>query len=91
MNRFITIIIAFIFAFILNELFVRFVIKYPNYGVEKKMIGIRADDQVQNIFKPYSKYWNVEGGNRVFKRNNLGLPGTDVNISNSSKYILFLS
>lgn len=90
MKKIFTVILAFIIAFLLNEIFVRFVIKYPVYGVEKKMIGIRADDQVQNIFKPYSNYWNVEGGNKVFTRNHLGLTGTNVIVSDSSKYIFIL-
>lgn len=90
MKKLLTILAAFIFSFIIIELFVRYIIKYPSYGVEKKMYGIRADNHAQNIFKPYSKYWNVEGGNQVYKRNNLGLPGTDIHVSDSAKYIFVL-
>lgn len=90
MKKLLKIILAFIMTFVLNELFVRVVIKYPTYGVEKKMYGILANNQAQNIFKPYSKYWNVEGGNKVFRRNNLGLPGSDVIIIDSSKFIFVM-
>jgi len=87
-KKFLLLILASIFAFFISELFVRFIIGYPKYGLEKK-VKIR-DISWSNIWKPYSKYWNVECGNRVFKRNNLGLPGVDVNISKDSKYIFIL-
>jgi hypothetical protein len=39
---------------------------------------------------PYTKYWTVEGGNKVYKYNNIGLPGSDVDINDSSKIIFML-
>jgi hypothetical protein len=90
MKKLLIIIFAVIIAFTVNELFVRYLIKYPTYGVEKKLLNIRADTKPQNIFKPHSKYWTVEGGNKVFERNNLGLPGTDISVSEDAKYVFVL-
>lgn len=81
---------AAISALICTEWIVAKIIGYPTYGVEMKMLGIRGLDQPVNIFKPYSKYWTVEGGNKVYRRNNVGLPGINVKISNSSKYVFVL-
>jgi len=87
-KKIVLIISAFLLALILTELFTRYIIGYPPYGLKEK-VKIR-DIGWSNIWKPYSKYWNVEGGNNVFKRNNLGLPGIDVKISGKSKYIFVL-
>jgi len=85
------IMFAFIIAFSINEMFVRHIIGYPTFGLDKKLSGIRsAQGGWQNIWIPHSYYWNVEGGNIVEKRNNYGLPGEDVNIDADSKIIFLL-
>ena len=66
----------------------RYGLGYPVYGLDKK-VKIR-DIGWSNIWKPYSEYWNVEGGNRKFSRNNIGLPGLNVKIADDSKYIYIL-
>lgn len=43
-----------------------------------------------NWKKPGYKTWSVEGGNKAYELNNLGLPGTIVKVDNSSKYIFLL-
>ena len=89
MRKALLIIIAFISALILSELIVAYFVKYPSYGVEKK-IKISGSNSYQNIYKPYSKYWNVEGGNRIFSRNNFGVPGIDLDLSNNKSNIFVL-
>ncbi len=90
MKKVLLFILAALSALICIELFVAKVIGYPTYGVEMKMMGIRGLEQPVNVFKPFSKYWTVEGGNKVYKRNNIGLNGINVIISNKSKYIFVL-
>jgi hypothetical protein len=89
MKKFTIIVLALITALILTEFFVAEIINYPTFGVEKK-VKISGKQSYQNLFKPYSEYWNVEGGNKVFKRNNLGIPGTDVLLSEDLKNIMVL-
>jgi predicted transcriptional regulator len=76
MKKLLIIAAAFLVAFILTEFTVRYILKYPVYGVEKKVNGLRNP----NINLPYAKYWDVEGGNHLYKLNNVGLPGEDINI-----------
>lgn len=92
MKKTFVIIIAFIAAIFINELIVRFAIGYPSFGLDKKVQGIRSpfvQGGWQNLYKPNSYYWNVEGGNIKERRNNYGLPGNDVIINDKKKYNLF--
>jgi hypothetical protein len=89
MKRFIIIVLALISAVLITEFFVAEIIGYPTFGVDKKA-KISDNQAYQNLFKPFSEYWNVEGGNNVFKRNNLGFPGTDVKLSKDSGNIIVL-
>lgn len=77
-------------ALALAELFVSLIVGYPAYGVKMKLSGIRGLDEAVNVFRPYSRYWTVEGGNRVYRRNNLGLPGVDIRASGEAKYVFVL-
>jgi len=63
---------------LITELAVRYILGFPTYGVEKKLLGIKKSTATSNIFYPHSKYYNVEDGFKVYKRNNLGLYGKDV-------------
>jgi hypothetical protein len=83
-------ILAFLIAVFLSEFFVSTIIHYPKYGVEKKYYRSVKYNQKAKLYLPYSEYWTVEGGNKVYKRNNIGLPGTDVDIKTDSKYIFIL-
>ena len=70
---------------------VRWGVGYPTYGVEYKVLGIRnSDNGIQNIYVPHSAYWTVEGGNNVFHRNNIGLPGSDVHAGPAARYVFVL-
>lgn len=84
-------ILSMVVAFILVELFLQYVIGFPTYGVEKKLTGIRgAASGTQNVFKPHSKYLTVEGGLKIYQRNNLGFTGLDVDTTHGAKYIAIL-
>lgn len=76
-------------SFVLAELVVRFLVGFPAYGVSAKVVGIRSsDDRIQNLYLPWSRYWTVEGGNTSHARNNLGLPGLDVQNGTEALYYL---
>jgi hypothetical protein len=83
-------ILALVFVFVLMELFIYKVIHYPRYGVEKKIYRSVKYNQKAKIYLPYSEYWTVEGGNKVYKRNNIGLPGIDIELNSDTKYIFVL-
>ncbi|MDD2231205.1 MAG: hypothetical protein PHY48_17620 [Candidatus Cloacimonetes bacterium] len=44
----------------------------------------------ENIYYPHAKYYNTENGYNVYSYNNLGLPGLDVDVSDTSKNIVVL-
>lgn len=84
-------LLSFVLAFVTVEIFLQYVIGFPTYGVEKKLIGIRSPSSgAQNIFKPNSSFFTVEGGLSIFNRNNLGFTGLDVDTSQAKKYIAIL-
>lgn len=72
------------------EIFLSRVLCFPKYGVKEKIIGIRNYPILDNIYEPYSKYWKLEGEYEVLRRNNIGLPGIDIDTSRLSKYICVL-
>ncbi|MBN8547164.1 MAG: hypothetical protein J0L60_13615 [Ignavibacteria bacterium] len=84
-------LLSFVLAFVTVEIFLQYVIGFPTYGVEKKLIGIKSPSSgAQNIFKPYSSFFSVEGGLKIYKRNNLGFTGQDVDTLGNKKYIALL-
>ena len=89
-KKLIVISLAFIFALILVELIVGNILGFPKYGVKEKLIGMRSSKGHQNIYEPYSKYWSSYGNYETYKRNNLGLPGIDVDTGQESKYVCIL-
>jgi hypothetical protein len=91
MKKGILLFLVILVAFIINELFVKYIIQYPTWGGKDKIMGIRSSQNgIQNEFLPYSKYWNVEGGNKVFQRNNLGFWGIDVDTNINMNAIIVL-
>lgn len=84
------IFLAAISATLLTELAVRYILGFPTYGVEKKLLGIKSSEPKSNIFYPHSKYYNVEDGYQVYKRNNLGFYGKDVSWNKSDTLIYVL-
>jgi len=84
------IFLAAISAILLTELAVRYILGFPTYGVEKKLLGIKSSTATSNIFYPHSKYYNVEDGYKVYKRNNLGLYGKDVSWNKNDTLVYVL-
>jgi len=74
----------------LTELAVRYILGFPAYGVDKKLLGIKSSTETSNIFYPHSKYYNVEDGYKVYERNNLGLYGKDVSWNKNDTLIYVL-
>ncbi len=76
-------------ALIIVELAIRFVVAYPVTPKRKQIIFLSENDHFHHIslYAPHSEFWSVEGGCRKFRRNNAGLPGTDITISDSSRYV----
>jgi hypothetical protein len=84
-------LISLLFAFITVEVFLQFVIGFPTYEVEKKITGIKsASSGTQNVFKANSGYFTVEGGLKIYKRNNLGFTGLDVDNSKEKRFVALL-
>jgi len=84
-------LLSFVLAFVTVEIFLQYVIGFPTYGVEKKLIGIKSPSSgAQNIFKPNSTFFTVEGGLKIYRRNNLGFGGLDVDTSKGKKFIAIL-
>jgi hypothetical protein len=84
------ILLALFCSFAAAELLIGNILGFPKYGVQYKMKGMRSSPGHLNIYKPYSEYWNSKGKFEIYKRNNLGLPGINVDTSVTSKYIFVL-
>jgi len=85
------IIVALIISFFITEFLVFKIAGYPRWGVEKQVYGIKPyGKKIFEIFKPHSEYANFENGYNVFKRNNLGLTGIDVDTVINNKFIFLL-
>jgi len=88
-KRLILSILALVTGLLITEIFVRYAIYFPTFGVKEYVIGLdpRGFDK-SRVYYPYSKFYSLEGGYKVFQRNNLGLPGSDV--KPGKKYIFVL-
>ena len=80
-------VIALACACVVAEIGVR-LIGYPTAGIAKRYDMGRWG--LLHFYKPYSKYWNVEAGNKVFARNNVGLSGIDVDTSGDNRFVFVL-
>ena len=89
-RKILIILAAFIFSFAAAEFIAGSILGFPKYGVERKMQGMRSSFGHLNIYKPYSEYWNSKGKYEIYKRNNLGLPGINVDTSGTSEYVFVL-
>ncbi len=80
-----------IFAFIIIECTIRITINHPTYNIEKKLYGLRkSNNGITDIYSPHSRIWTSEGGYSISITNNLGLPGSDVLVTDTTKYIYVL-
>lgn len=92
-NKITVVITSLLVALFINEMVVKYAIGYPTFGLDKKVSGIRSpfsESGWQNLYTPYSKYWNVEGGNIVEQRNNFGLPGNDITMNEKTNAVYVL-
>ena len=92
MKKLIIILFAFILAFAMTEIIVSKIAGYPKKKGQKKFIYAPHiyNNEVLKWKAPYTEYWTVEGNNKVYRYNNLGLPGKDVFINDSSKVVFML-
>jgi len=82
---------ALLLSIIAAEVFVRFVVGYPLFDVAFYIDDLDVTSaRSGRIYKPYARLWSVEGGNIIVCKNNLGLPGADITISPSSKYLYLM-
>lgn len=83
--------ICVLFSFSMVEILIRATINHPTYNIEKKLSGLRkSNNGITEIYMPYSRFWTSEGGYNISVTNNLGLSGSDVILSDTSKYIYIL-
>jgi len=79
-------------AFACAELFVRTAVDFPVLSFGKSYHIYPNDKNAQaplyeNEIFPQSKYYSTEDGYHIYRKNNLGLQGTDVILNPKSKYI----
>ncbi|PKN80260.1 MAG: hypothetical protein CVU48_02645 [Candidatus Cloacimonetes bacterium HGW-Cloacimonetes-1] len=92
MKKILLLSLSIFLALVATELTVRYVIGYPSYtpGNRQYISSDHLKDYRTITWKaPYSKFWSVEGGNQVFRYNNIGLPGSDID-TNFDKSIFLL-
>ena len=92
MKKVLLILLAFILALAASELILDIVVGYPKRVGQRKFVYATHiyNNEVLKWKDAYTKYWTVEGNNKVYRYNNLGFPGADVNVNDSSKFILML-
>ncbi len=81
---------ALVTALVLGELVACSVIGYPviSRRERRRFIPSISKNRLLILYEPYSKFWAVEGGNHVYRRNNLGLPGNDVDLDADKQTIM---
>lgn len=91
MKKVVVLALALIAALTVNELFVKYILRYPVQGIDKRIYsGNIANGGYENIYLPYSKSLITEDGLFDFTRNNVGLPGSDIVVDTNSKYVFVL-
>ena len=85
-------IILFFVSAGLAEIFSNKILCFPKYGIEKRILDIRksGDVRLSDIYRPYARYFTTENGYSLHRRNNIGLTGSDVAVSDTSKYIFVM-
>lgn len=89
MKKVLQILAGLILATIVAEIIIACIVGYPKFFFYKSVLlsNNLGNFKYLSLKEPYTEFWNVEGGNKVYKLNNIGLPGSDVNIKNGNKYI----
>lgn len=77
------IISSIVVSVLLAEVSVRYLCNFPPAGITN-LYHIYPNDayvdknSYENVYKPYAKYFNNECGYKVYRKNNYGLPGLDI-------------
>lgn len=93
MRNIVLLTIAIIVGFAISELVVGQIVGYPRYVTGRKDYIIHDSLGPYNkitVWPPYYSTWSVEGGNKVILRNDLGLTGSNVDVSPNDKYVVLL-
>jgi hypothetical protein len=91
LKRILSLTVIFLISLFITELLIRITINHPTYNIEKKLTGLRkSSGGITDIYYPYSRFWTSEGGYSISTTNNLGLAGSDVAVTDTSKYIYVL-
>lgn len=84
--RIVLMLCAIIIGIVFTELIISRAVQYPHHTVGSRKFQIHSKLRAYNILNwrpPYYKFWSVEGGNKVFTYNNIGLPGSDIDKTRS--------
>ena len=92
MKKTFIILFALVLSLIVSEFIIGNILSYPKRVGQRKFVYATNiyNNEILKWKNPFTKYWTVEGGNKVYSYNNLGFPGTDVNINDSSETIFML-
>ena len=92
MKKFFIILSALVLAFFASEFILHNVLKYPKRTASVKYSFIPGFPgfEVLKLKEPHSEFWSVEGGNKVYKYNNLRVTGNDMYPDEKSKLIYVL-
>jgi hypothetical protein len=85
----ILLIVSFMMSLAISELAIRYIVGYPDYGIDNFVFGVSSNIKWQAQYRPYSRYINTEQrGFHPYRRNNLGLPGTDIDVRKDLVFVL---
>lgn len=93
MKKAILLMTAFLISFILTEFVLGSVIGFPRYVLGSKKYRMHSSLGPYNtirILPPYYTSWNTEGGFKITRRNNVGLPGIDILNDQGSRNVVLL-
>ncbi|HWQ82199.1 MAG TPA: hypothetical protein VN514_08000 [Ignavibacteria bacterium] len=92
MKKFLIILSALVLAFYASEFILHNILKYPKRTASVKYAFISGIPgfEVLKLKEPHSDFWSVEGGNKVYKYNNLSVTGIDMYPDEKSKLIYVL-
>lgn len=90
-NNSLRLVLAMLFACVIAEFIVGHIIGFPVSKPPRVfMQSTQPNFEYITVDAPHSQFWSVEGGNKVFAYNNIGLPGGDVEINDRSKVVFLI-
>lgn len=86
MKKLLIILAALLSALGTSELFTRYIVHFPVRGIKYRItLPVNITEHL-----PYSEYWDVESGNKVYRRNNMGLSGNDISFNKNFRNLVLL-